>query len=358
MVTAAPGWEIWFIGLLLGAAVLLIALLFFFNHFHTYRAHQVLELERMLEETVEEWAHDDVVPDETQRLARLRGGDRDVLVEVCLRMAPSLDQRALERVRAGLKRWGLLDRELANLHHPSPARRADACLVLGRMGWRSAVPALIQALSDPHPLVRRRAIAALGDLHAVEGLRPIVRTLEATGSWGDMLAIMALSRLGAESIPHVTALLQESTSPAMTKGLLQMTAQLGRSADPALVRDLASHVDPEVRVEAVRALGHIPSEPASVAVCLSALDDPAWPTRALAARSLGRLGDGSAVPSLERAMGDTAYWVRHHAGEALAALGRAGHDGLKRRLSDQNPFVRDMATQMLYITALPGEVSR
>jgi len=93
-------------------------------------------------------------------------------------------------------------------------------------------------------------------------------------------------------------------------------------------------------------------------VCLSALDDPAWPTRALAARSLGRLGDGSAIPSLEKAMGDTAYWVRHHAGEALAALGRAGHDALKRRLSDQNPFVRDMATQMLYITALPGEVSR
>jgi len=57
-------------------------------------------------------------------------------------------------------------------------------------------------------------------------------------------------------------------------------------------------------------------------------------------------------------MGDTAYWVRHHAGEALAALGCAGHDSLTRRLSDQNPFVRDMATQMLYTHALPTEASR
>jgi HEAT repeat protein len=358
MVTWGPSWAIWFIGLLLGAAVLLIALLFFLNHFHTYRAHQILQLERMLEETVEQWAHGDLAPDEGKRLAQLRGGDRDVLLQVCLRIAPSLDQHGLERVRAGLKRWGLLDRELANLHHRSPARRADACLVLGRMGWRSAIPALIQALSDPHPQVRRRAIAALGDLRAIEALRPIVRTLEDTGSWSDMIAIMALSRLGPESVPHVTALLQQSTSPAMAKGLLQMTAQLGRAADPALVRDLASHSDAEVRVEAVRALGHIPAEPASVAVCLSALDDPAWPTRALAARSLGRLGDNSAIPSLEKAMGDTAYWVRHHAGEALAALGCAGHDSLTRRLSDQNPFVRDMATQMLYTHALPTEASR
>jgi HEAT repeat protein len=206
--------------------------------------------------------------------------------------------------------------------------------------------------------VRQRAIAALGDLRAVEALEPIVRTLESTGSWTDLLAIMGLSRMGPESVPHVAALLQASTSASMTKGLLQMTAQLGRAADPALVRGFASHADAEVRVEAVRALGHIPAEAESVAVCLSALEDPAWPTRALAARSLGRLGDSTAIPRLEQAMGDTAYWVRHHAGQALIALGGAGQDALERRLADPNPFVRDMATQMLFTGAIAGGASR
>jgi HEAT repeat protein len=241
-----------------------------------------------------------------------------------------------------------LDREIANLRHRSAGQRADACRVLGRLGYAAAIPALVGRLKDRDPLVRRRAIAALGDLRAIETLDRIVATLEAFGGWGDLLAIMALSRMGPASVPRVGALLATSTSPPMIKALLQVTAQLGLASDPALVRQLARHDAPEVRVEAVRALGHIPPDAESVEVCLAALDDPAWPTRALAARSIGRLGDSRAIPRLERAMGDTAYWVRHHAGQALAHLGEPGREALARQLGAANPFVRDMATQMLF----------
>jgi HEAT repeat protein len=358
MVIWDAGWEIWLLRALLASAALLVLVLFLLNRIHARRTEATLRLERVLEHTVLSWAHDDLAPDEARQLAQLRGSDRDLLLRVCFRILPSLDPAAIEGVRAGLKRWGLLDRELAKLHHRNPARRADACRLLGRLGWRVAIPALIERLADSHPLVRQRAIAALSDLGAVEALESIVGTLEATASWTDLLAIMALSRMGPESVPQVDALLRASRSPAMTKGLLQMTAQLAQAADPALVRALASHADPEVRVEAVRALGHIPADAESVAVCLTALEDPAWPTRALAARSLGRLGDSAAIPWLEQAMGDSAYWVRHHAGQALAALGGAGRDALQRRLADPNQFVRDMATQMLFTNALPGEASR
>jgi HEAT repeat-containing taxis protein len=152
-------------------------------------------------------------------------------------------------------------------------------------------------------------------------------------------------------------LLERSVTPARIKGLLQVTGQLGAAADPDAVRALVSHEDPEVRVEAVRALGRIPPDPASVDVCLAALDDEAWPTRALAARSLGRLGDERAIPRLERGMGDPAYWVRHHAGEALAELGAAGIRALERRLEDPNPFVRDMAAQKLFTSAAAQETA-
>ena len=358
MVTWEAGWEVWLLRVLLASAALLVVSLFLLNRIHAYRAEALLRLERVLEQTVLAWVRDDLPRDEARQLSQLRGSDRDLLLRVCFRVLPSLDPDGIERVRAGLKRWGLLDRELANLRHRTAARRADACRLLGRLGWQPAIPALIERLGDGHPLVRQRAIAALGDLHAVHALEPIVRTLEATASWTDLVAIMALSRMGPESVPQVDALLRASRSPAMTKGLLQMTAQLGQATDPVLIRAFARHADPEVRVEAVRALGHIPADAESVAVCLTALDDPAWPTRALAARSLGRLGDSEAIPRLERAMGDTAYWVRHHAGQALAALGGTGRDALQQRLADPNPFVRDMATQMLFTNALVGEASR
>ena len=81
------------------------------------------------------------------------------------------------------------------------------------------------------------------------------------------------------------------------------------------------------------------------------MDDPEWPVRALAAASVGRLGDPVAVPRLERAMGDPAYWVRHHVAGALLALGPAGLEALTRAREHSNPFVRDMAAQALWLGA-------
>jgi HEAT repeat protein len=141
----------------------------------------------------------------------------------------------------------------------------------------------------------------------------------------------------------------------MTKALLQITGRLGLAPDPAAVRALAAHPDPEIRVEAVRTLGTIAPDAESVAVCLATMDDAEWPPRALAAWSLGRLGDDRAIPRLEQAMGDTAYWVRHHVADALGGLGAAGEAALRRGLDHANPFVRDMAAQALFMRGLLRE---
>ncbi|HEU5169003.1 MAG TPA: HEAT repeat domain-containing protein, partial [Gemmatimonadales bacterium] len=344
--------------LLLAAAALLVGALFLLNNIHARRAERALRLDRGFGYTLRQWVRRGPSPDEVDRLSRLTDADQALLFAVCLRILPDLDPGAVARVRSGLERSGLLDRQVADLRHRAAGRRADACRVLGRLGCTAAVPVLIERLVDRDARVRRCALAALGDLEAVEALDRIVGALDAAGGWSDLLAIMALSRMGPASVPRVGALLEASTSPAMTKGLLQVTAQLGAAATPALVRALARHDDPEVRVEAVRALGQIPPDAESADVCLAALEDPAWPTRALAARSIGRLGDRRAIPRLERAMGDTAYWVRHHAGQALADLGEAGREALQRRLADPNPFVRDMATQMLFTSALTRQAPR
>jgi HEAT repeat protein len=290
-------------------------------------------------------------------LARLRDADRDVVFRFCLRALPGLDEDSRARVRRVLQRSGLLHQEIAGLRHRDWARRADACRILGGMGYAAAAPGLIERLEDQDATVRQQAIAALGDLQAIQGLGAIVDALDARSGWSNLLALMALSRMGPASVSAVGALLAASSAPARTKALLQITGQLGVAADPGLVRALTRHEDPEVRVEAVRTLGSLVPDAESVDVCLAAMDDAAWPTRALAARSLGCLGDARAVPRLERAMGDPAYWVRHRAGEALARLSDAGREALERALGDTNPFVRDMATQVLFMTARAAEAA-
>lgn len=342
---------------LLATVALLVLALFAVNHAHGRRATRALQIEQSFEEILRGWAERDPLAHEIDRVTSLQPRDRIPFVHACLRVMLELDAKAADRVRSALQRSGYLDREVANLRHWSAGRRAEACRILGRLGDPAAIPALAGRLEDRDPLVRRRAIAALGDLRAIEAFDRIAATLEAFGGWGDLLAIMALSRMGRASVTRVGALLEASTSPPMIKGLLQVTARVGLASNPTLIRDLARHDDPEVRVEAVRALGHLAPDVESVDVCLAALDDPAWPTRALAARSIGRLGGGQAIPRLERAMGDTAYWVRHHAGQALANLGEPGREALERRLADANPFVRDMAAQMLFTRATARQVT-
>jgi HEAT repeat protein len=254
-------------------------------------------------------------------------------------------------VREALSRSGLAGREIARLRHRDPSRRAAACRVAGRLGDAGTVPLLMERLQDQAPGVRCQAVRALGELRAVEAIDAIADTVESMGEWTNLLLTMALVRMGPAAVPAIGRLLHGSRSPAMTKALLQVTGRIGVVADPVLVRVLAAHPEPEVRVEAVRVLGAAAPDAESAAVCLEAMDDPEWPVRALAAWAIGRVGDDRAIARLSRAMGDPAYWVRHHVAEAMAALGERGAAALRQRLTDQNPFVRDMAAQALYLRA-------
>jgi HEAT repeat protein len=273
----------------------------------------------------------------------------------CLAALPGLDPAEAERVRDMLCLSPAAREELRGLEHRSAARRAEACRFAGRLGDAASIPRLVQLLRDPDPGVRRETIRALGELRAVEAVPDMAEAIEGLGEWSNLLLVMALIRMGPACAPAIGVLLGTggTRSPAMLKGLLQVTSRIGVAVEPAVICALAAHDDMEVRVEAVRVLGGIAPDPRSADVCLAAMDDAEWPVRAIAASSLGRLGDERAVGRLARAMGDPAYWVRHHVAEAMASLGEPGAGALRRALHDANPFVRDMAAQALYMHAIP-----
>jgi len=332
------------------AALLFVALLVA-NWLNERRALRANSLEQTAERMLTAWTERDPTPTDVDWLTRLSSRDGRVVLAFLIRALPGLEKAAADRARHALRGSALLEAEIARLGARSAVRRGEACRILGRLGQADAIPILVERLRDRDPVVRREAVGALAALRAVDLLPAITAAIEETDGWGDLLGVMTLVRMGPESVPRIGTLLASSRSPAMTKALLQVTAQLGAAADPALVRSLATHPDMEIRVEALRALGSIAPEPESVSVCLAAMDDPEWPARALAASSLGRLGEPRAIARLEQAMGDRAYWVRHHVAEAIASLGEAGKAALTRGLDHANPFVRDMSAQALYMRA-------
>jgi HEAT repeat protein len=294
-----------------------------------------------------------------ERLARLSLDDLShaenrLELVACLAALPGVEPVEADRVRDTLSLSAAGRRELARLESFFASRRADACRFAGRLGDTAVVPRLVELLCDRDPAVRREAIRALGQLRPVEAVPDIADAIEGLKEWNNLLLLMALVRMGPACAPAIGALLAEPSarSPGMLKGLLQVTGRIGVATDPAVIRSLASHDDMEIRVESVRVLGAIAPDPRSGDVCLAAMDDAEWPVRAIAASSLGRLRDGRALARLREAMGDPAYWVRHHVAEAMASLGEPGARALRDALRDPNPFVRDMATQALFMRAL------
>ncbi|HEX6670447.1 MAG TPA: HEAT repeat domain-containing protein [Gemmatimonadales bacterium] len=347
------GYEVGLMVALAALAASLLAALLLAHWWHGRLEARAARIRQSLLPMLASHAEPDPRPSAPVWLDGLSRRDGRMALVACLEALPSLDPTAAKRVRTVLHRSQLARRELARLRHRSAAVRSEACRVAGRLGGDGTVPLLVERLRDDDYGVRREAIRALGELRAAETVPEIAAAIEGMADWSNLLLLMALIRIGPDAAPAIGALLGDpgARSPAMIKALLQVSSRLGVVADAATVRALASHADPEIRVESVRVLGAIAPDAESLRVCLAAMDDPEWPVRAIAASSLGRRGDARALPRLARAMGEPAYWVRHHVADAMASLGAAGAGALQAALLDDNPFVRDMAAQALFMRA-------
>lgn len=119
-----------------------------------------------------------------------------------------------------------------------------------------------------------------------------------------------------------------------------------RSARQSIAARLRSpHL--ELRVAAARALGRLGMGEAIPALAMALTDDQ-WPVRAMAAQALGRLSATPAVDALAGCVSDRSWWVRRHAAYALAAIGGDGFDALcELAARSPDPFAREMAIEAM-----------
>ena len=199
-------------------------------------------------------------------------------------------------------------------------RRGDLAAVRALAGREPAlVRALVSLLYDPDPLLRWRAVSAIGELAAAapERARPLVTRL--------------LWTLNDES-----GGIGWTSAPAL--------GEIGRNA-PALLRDGVRVVvhyleDPTLLPGVLWAIGRLapafPGETREVVPELTGLLGSREPAvRAHAARALGMIGDRSAAGGLARLEGDAAGATLYADGElvtrdvqdwAREALGKLGPD--------------------------------
>jgi HEAT repeat protein len=205
-------------------------------------------------------------------------------------------------------------------------RRLQAARFLSVAATPADGPLVARLLGDPQPAVHIAASRALERIATPHLLRTVIERIPEMAAPVQAHYAAVLRTTHAVVVPLLVERLGQVYDAALPR-LVEFAGRLGDAGLREAVTALASHVNPEVRVQAARALGDFPHA-ASVAALRHLTTDAAWEVRAQAVRALGRIADRVTLPDLVARLGDAVWWVRLRAALALTRLGDAGRDAL------------------------------
>jgi len=205
--------------------------------------------------------------------------------------------------------------------------RLQAAVMIGDPGQHEAIRLLAEALSDAEADVRELAAAALSEFGA-EGriaLPELIRAVQDENPVVRRRAIRAIGFIGPEAADDALSILAASTEDLDDGVALQAIATLGdfgslaSSAIPALMSAIWTG---DVRRRAVAGATLSRIGPAVVPFLVQSLSHPAPEVRAKCAHLLGSLGASAqeARPALELLLNDRDDATRDAAGQALRLI--------------------------------------
>lgn len=162
----------------------------------------------------------------------------------------------------------------------------------------TGVAGSVQELSDPDPLVREKAAAALGSVRPVSEdiIRALIGALADADPYVAGQASASLALIGEPSVRALAAAMR-SENADMRWGAASALARLGPSAADAIpgLIEAVKDEDPNVRWATVVALGNLGERAASaVPALLRALDDADEDVRWGASRAIAKIAPGAA----------------------------------------------------------------
>ncbi len=233
------------------------------------------------------------------------------------------------------------------LHSRVPAVRRQSAVALGRMGDRSAVPALIEALGDTEKDVRRESAKALG---LIKDARAVPVLIEALGDGEMNVRFYAAYALGEIKDSRSAGPLLHALGDSRWCVRDQAAWALRELRDPKIAAPLVAALkkDDADAAHILWVLRYV-GGPRAVEQLASLLDDPDAQTRMRAAGGLGELGDKRAVVPLVAVLKDADPGVRRTAIEALLPFrdDRTRKPLARLATGDDDPSVRRAAEKAL-----------
>ena len=153
--------------------------------------------------------------------------------------------RSITRVKPGPEKDALSAETLRVFESLSRSRPEDVpvrrylALVLGKLGDRGAVPALLVAARDPDPETRLYSVWSLGALADPRAVGTVLETSQSEDAGARKMAAYVLGRLGApEAIPRLKVLLEDSVTDVRWNAAIAL-ASLGDHEGLPVLRSMA-----------------------------------------------------------------------------------------------------------------------
>src|SRR5262245_57284109 len=200
---------------------------------------------------------------------RMDAAHRPVAAVLVTDLMRRVSPAQIEELRSTLEQAGIIELGERGTRRLSPWRRALACELLGKIGARRGVPALLERLEDRRPEVRMAAVRALGDIGSEEAVPALADAFLERRCAPTNVVSDALRRIGGE------ATLVFKWGIASDEPLVRVSSCFGlsRTAGPEdhgavtrrLADVLASDSDSRVRAAAAAGLGIVGGDDAPAA---------------------------------------------------------------------------------------------
>ena len=285
------------------------------------------------------------------RATRLPRGEARLFLQLWNRMHESLLGEARERLNALARDLGADRLALRYLRGRDTGKQLLAILTLGNLREPQALDRLVPLLEHPSPVVSLRAAQALLRIEGRESLRTVLAAVAQRPDWPLPRVISLLRELGepaavgraiAETI--LASLNDQPAKVSIARLLKLIEAAEAQRLRPAVLRVFERVQDAETLAAALAALRH----PDDVDLARAFALHPEWSVRVEAAGALGRLGEREDLHRLVKLLGDSNWWVRYRAAQAIVGLPWAeSHkiEHLQRSLPDR--FAADALRQAI-----------
>ena len=250
--------------------------------------------------------------------------------EAIIGLIATIGGRERERLVRLLEEHGYVERVKRHLKSRNAATRARGCMILGGMLSEQANATLIERLYvDRNANVQLTAAEALAEIGTQSTMPILVQAVKYSEKSARLR--LAVSRMGETAVPSLLDSLSD-LDEEIVRFSLDILSDIGFVPDVTPVVGLLQHPSAEIRGRAADLLG-IAGAVDLMAQIIDRTYDAVWFVRVRAIKSMQRLGVPDKIDiadayyaALRRLLTDEAWWARHHAAETLAMSGERGRE--------------------------------